>query len=71
MPGLWGAGNGGPRRRRVELGEDRFERVEPRREREFVALNDVVKLADQRYGFFVGEFKVLHGPRYGGRESAG
>ena len=49
-----------------ELGEDRPQRADARRERVGVVLNDVVQFFDERGGLFVRQIKV-HYPDMGSR----
>jgi hypothetical protein len=50
----------GPRLRRIELGGDRSQGADTRGERVTIALDDLVKLSDERGLFRVGQVKV-HG----------
>jgi hypothetical protein len=44
----------GSKGRRVGLGEDRFQRIEPRCEREAVVVDRAAQMAGERGGFIVG-----------------
>ena len=58
LPGRLGL----PGRLRPELGADRLQGENARRERVPVALDDVVEFAEQGRGFIVGEVKIHSRP---------
>jgi hypothetical protein len=55
IPGLRDDGSSRPRRRRFELGEDRFQRIEPRGEREALVIELLAQIFCERGGLFVSQ----------------